>query len=133
VRDLAALHLRQLELPEGPHRHVAAGPSLTWSETYKVLDELTGLRVRQFPLNGRVLRALGSVGDVIKRVWDFNFPLTRDSMEFATQWPGADGSATTKELGVEFRSAEETYRDTLRWMYQAGHLAEKHVGRLAQG
>jgi nucleoside-diphosphate-sugar epimerase len=133
VRDLAALHLRQLELPGTAHRHVAAGPCLTWHETYSLLDELTGGRVRQFPCNGRLLRAFGSVGDVVKRVWDFNFPLTRDAMEYATLWPGVDGAATTRELGVEFRSAAETYGDTLRWMHREGHLESKHVGRLLEG
>ena len=132
VRDLAALHLRQLELPEGCHRHVAAGPNLTWKQTYDLLDQLTGERVRTFRLNGPLLRACGSVGDVVKRVWDFSFPLTRDSMEFATLWPGIDGAATTQELGIEFRSAAETYGDTLSWMYRAGHLKAKHVGRLAK-
>jgi len=133
VRDLAALHLRQLELPEGAHRHVAAGPRLTWRETYELLDELTGGRVRRIPINGRVLRAFGSVGDVIKRVYDFNLPITRDAMEYATGWPGVDGSETTEQLGIEFRSAATTYADTLRWMYRAGHLEAKHVGRLADG
>jgi hypothetical protein len=52
-------------------------------------------------------------------------------MEFATQWPGADASRTTLELGLAFRSAAETYRDTLRWMHRAGHLTAAHVGRLA--
>ena len=131
VRDLATLHLRQLELPKGPARHVAAGPSLNWRDTFALLDEITGTRVRRFPVSGGVLRGLGRVGDVVKRVRDFNFPLTRDSMEYATQWPGADGSETEKELGIQFRSAAETYSDTLRWMYRAGHLSARHVGLLA--
>ena len=131
VRDLATLHLRQLELPEGAHRHVAAGPALSWAETYDLLDEITGTHVRRPRISGPVLRALGSVGDVVKRVYDFNFPLTRDGMEYATRWPGADGSPTTKQLGVEFRSAHESYRDTLRWMHRAGHLKARHVGLLA--
>ena len=78
------------------------------------------------------MRAAGSVGDVVKRVYDFNFPLTRDSMEFATQWPGADASRTERELDLTFRPARETYRDALRWMYRAGHLGAEHVGRLAE-
>jgi nucleoside-diphosphate-sugar epimerase len=131
VRDLAALHLKQLELPAGAHRHVAAGPALDWPETYDLLDEITGTRVRRPKIPGGMLRALGSVGDVVKRVVDFDFPLTRDGMEYATQWPGADGSRTTEELGVQFRSARETYSDTLRWMHEAGHLEARHVGRLA--
>ena len=77
------------------------------------------------------MRMGGSVGDVVKRVYDFNFPLTRDSMEFATRWPGADTERTTRELGVRFRPIEETYGDTLRWMHHAGHLTAAQVGRLA--
>ena len=132
VRDLADVHLRQLELPEGPARHIAAGPMLDWHETYRVLDEVTGTRLFRFPMPGGPLRALGSVGDLLKRyVYDFEFPLTRDAMEYATQWPGSSGEETARELGVTFRSADETYRDTLRWMYEAGHLKARHVGKLA--
>lgn len=133
VRDLAEVHLKQLELSEGPARHIAAGPFLDWPETYRVLDEVTQTRLWRFPMPGGPLRALGSVGDFIKRyVYDFEFPLTRDAMEYATQWPGASGEDTARELGVTFRSAEETYTDTVRWMYQAGHLKARHAGVLAK-
>jgi len=131
VRDVAALHVKLLELPPGPHRYGAAAEMLPWSAIYDVMDRLTGERLRRIRVSGRTMRALGSVGDVVKRVWDFNFPLTRDSMEFATQWPGADATRTTRELGVAFRPAEESYRDTLRWMFRAGHLSARQVGRLA--
>lgn len=131
VRDLAELHLKMLELPEGWARYAAAGPMLEWPETYRVLDEITDTRLRRFSVSGPVFRAMGTIGDWIKRVYDFEFPLTRDAMEYATQWPGCSGEQTTRELGVEFRDARETYTDTVRWMYQAGHLTAKHVGLLA--
>ena len=130
VRDVAALHVKLLELPSGPHRYAAAGDPLRWREVYDLLDRLTGERLRRIRVSGAVMRAAGSVGDVVKRVWEFNFPLTRDSMEFATRWPGADASRTTRELGFAFRSAEESYRDTLRWMHRAGHLSARQLGRL---
>lgn len=133
VRDLAELHLKLLELPEGPARYPAAGPFLGWHETYRVLDEITGTRLLRFPMPGPAFRALGILGDWVKRwIYDFQFPLTRDAMEYATQWPGVRGEQTTRELGVEFRSARETYADTVRWMYDAGYLEKKHVGLLAQ-
>jgi len=133
VRDVAALHRKLLELPPGPpQRHAAAGEMLRWPEVYALLDRLTGRRVRRLPVPGALLRAAGSVGDIVKhRIYDFDFPLTRDSMEFATRWPGADASHTTRELGIAFRPAEESYRDLLRWLYRAGHLRARHVGRLA--
>ncbi|MCA9506059.1 MAG: NAD-dependent epimerase/dehydratase family protein [Spirochaetaceae bacterium] len=131
VRDLAELHLRLLELEDGAARYMAAGPMLSWAETYRVLDEVTGKWLFRFPMPGFAFRALGHVGDWIKHVWDFSFPLTRDAMEYATRWPGASGERTTRELGVHFRSAHETYADTVRWLYEAGHLRARHVGRLA--
>jgi nucleoside-diphosphate-sugar epimerase len=131
VRDLAEMHLRLLEQAEGWSRYAAAGPMLSWPDTYRVLDELTGKWTRRFPIPGPIFRALGSVGDVIKNVYDFTFPLTRDGMEFATRWPGCSGERTSRELGISFREAKETYRDTIRWMYEAGYLSSKQVGKIA--
>jgi nucleoside-diphosphate-sugar epimerase len=133
VRDVAALHLRLLELPPGPHRYPAAGEMLRWKEVYDLIERLTGRRLHRIRLRlpGALVRVAGALGDAVKRGFDFDFPLTRDAMEFATRWPGADASRTTRELGIAFRPAEESYRDTLRWMHRAGHLGAEQVGRLA--
>jgi nucleoside-diphosphate-sugar epimerase len=131
VRDLALLHVKLLDLPDGVHRYAAAGGMLSWSEYFDLLDGLIGHRVRRIRVPGGLLRAAGWAGDAAKRLYDFNFPLTRDSMEFMTRWPGADAGRTTRELGLHFRDAAESYRDTLIWMFQAGHLTAEHVGRLA--
>jgi dihydroflavonol-4-reductase len=132
VRDLARLHVKLLELPPGMHRYAAATEMLPWAEVYELVQDLTGTRVRRFRVPGRLLRAAGSVGDAVKRVHDFNFPLTRDAMEFTTQWPGADTERTTREIGVSFRDVADTFRDTLVWLYRAGHLTAAQVGKLAE-
>ncbi|MBX7431384.1 NAD-dependent epimerase/dehydratase family protein [Mycobacterium sp. Y57] len=131
VRDLATLHATLLELPAGPHRYSAATEMLTWPEFHDMCCELTGLRLRRIPVPGPVLRAAGTIGDVVKRFHDFDFPLTRDAMEVTTRWPGADTARTTAELGVVFRDRADTFRDTLQWMYRAGHLSAEQVGKLA--
>jgi dihydroflavonol-4-reductase len=132
VRDLAALHVKLLELPPAVHRYAAATEMLSWAEVHALLERLTGLRLRRIRVPGRLLRAAGSVSDVVKRIHDFNFPLTRDAMEFTTRWPGADAEATTRELAVSFRAAPDTFRDTLVWLYRAGHLTAAQVGKLAE-
>ncbi len=132
VRDVAQLHTVLLEKQDGAYRYAAAGPMLSWPDLYDVLDEITETRLRRFPIPGPLFRALGSVGDIIKRVYDFSFPLTRDAMEFATRWPGCSGEETTRDLGMSFRDERETLTDTLRWMYEAGHLEARHVGRIAR-
>ncbi len=79
VRDLAALLVTLLELPPGPHRYVAASPMLSWSLLYDLCCTLTGTHPRRMRVPGAVLRAAGSVGDVVKRLYDFDFPLTREA------------------------------------------------------
>jgi nucleoside-diphosphate-sugar epimerase len=133
VRDVAALHVKLLELPPGPHRYAAAARMLPWAETYSLVERVTGRKMRRrLPVPGPLLRALGHAGDAVKQVVDFAFPLTHDSMQFATQWPGVDASRTTRELGLAFRDPEETYRDTVRWLYRAGHIPAALAGDLAR-
>jgi nucleoside-diphosphate-sugar epimerase len=133
VRDVAALHVKLLELPPGPHRYAAASPMLSWAENYAVIERVTGRKLRlRAPIPGPLLRGFGHLGDAVKRLIDFQFPLTFDAMEFATRWPGVDASRTTRELGLRFRPVDETYADTIRWLHRAGHLPAKLVGTLAE-
>ena len=67
----------------------------------------------------------------MKRLYDFQFPLTAEAMDHATQWPGIEASPETEKLGIPRRPSRETYEDTIRWMHQAGHLTARQVGRLA--
>ena len=71
-------------------------------------------------------------GHVVKRVWDFDFPMTAEGMVLATLWRGADDSATRAALGTRYRPIAETLSDALRWMWRAGHLEARHIGRLAE-
>ena len=132
VRDVAALHVRLIELPPGMHRYAAASPMLSWAENAATIERATGCKLRRrVPISGAAMRAFGRAGDIVKQFVDFAFPLTLDSMIYATQWPGADATRTTRELGVRFRGADETYADAIRWMHRAGHLPRKLVGKLA--
>jgi dihydroflavonol-4-reductase len=132
VRDLAELHVTLLELGPGQHRYACATEMLPWADVYRLLDDITGIHVRRIRVRGSLLRTAGSVGDVVKRIYDFDFPLTRDAMEFVTRWPGADTERTTRELGAGFRAVADTFRDTLFWLYRVGHLTAAQVGKLAE-
>jgi dihydroflavonol-4-reductase len=132
VRDLAEIHLRMLEADGGPARYIAAGEFIAWSDMGPLLAELTGKPVPMLRIPGPLLRGLGRVGDVVKKFWDFDFPLTYEAMCFATLWPGADASVTRKELGIEFRDTRGTLRDTIAWLCAEGHLAPEKAGVLAE-
>jgi dihydroflavonol-4-reductase len=133
ARDLAAVHTRLVEPHVEAGRYLIPGRWLTWAEMVALMDELTGRRVPRLRIPGPLLRGLGHVGDVIKRVRPFDFPLTAEAMDFATRWPGAVASPELERLGLEFRGARETCADAIRWMFEAGHLNAAEVGRLADG
>ena len=106
---------------------------LPWDAVIALMDELTGQRVRRVPIPAPLLRRLGGLGDVFKRLRDFEFPLTREGMEMATQWPGVRSSPELLALEFRLRPARESYADAIRWLYRAGHIDRRQAGRLAEG
>ena len=131
ARDLAVLLAALLASDTGSGRFVVGGHYLPWGDVVELMDELTGRRVRRYRIPGPLLRALGRVGDAVKRVVPFDFPLTGEAMDFATMWPTAITSPEIERLGVRFREARESYADAIRWMVEAGHLEPSLAGRLA--
>jgi nucleoside-diphosphate-sugar epimerase len=131
ARDLAVLLAALLASDTKSGRFVVGGHYLPWSDVVTLMDELTGRRVRRYRIPGPMLRALGRVGDAVKRVYPFDFPLTGEAMDFATMWPTAITSDEIMRLGVRFRDARESYADAIRWMVEAGHLEPRLAGRLA--
>lgn len=131
VRDLASIHVALLEGRVPPGRYVVGGTFLSWPDLATVAESVTGRPARRVRIPGAVLRAAGRVFDVLKRYRDVDLPITREAMIFATQWPGADGSATLAVTGVAPRPVAESLADTARWLYASGHLRAEHVGKLA--
>lgn len=131
VRDLAALIAALVSPAAAPGRYIVSGAYFSWADTIALMDELTGRRVLRLRIGGRLLRALGRVGDLVKHVYPFDFPLSGEAMDFATQWPGVVRSPAIDALGIRFRDGRETYADTIRWLFEAGHLTRKQAGKLA--
>ena len=128
VRDVAAAHMRLLEAPTGAGRHMLGGHFLPWARLVDLLEEITGRKLRRFPIPGAILRASGVVADVVKHVWDFQFPLSHEAMRFMTQWVPVE--ATPADNLFTFRDPRVTLSDTLRWLSAAGHLPADRLGQL---
>lgn len=125
VRDLAEVHAALFARPTQGGRWLASGRDLTWPEIADLVSDIAGRRVLRVPVPGALLRALGRLGDQVKRIVPFDFPLTYEAMVTATRWPGTDASKTVEELGVAFRDPRETFAETLRWMSEAGHVSSR--------
>jgi nucleoside-diphosphate-sugar epimerase len=130
VRDVAAAHVA---LAEGApfDRVLLGGHFLRWAELRTVLQEVTGRRIPAVPFPGPLLRACGRIGDLVKRVVPFGFPLTLEAMTSATRSVPFDSDASCAALGLTFRPVSETLTDEIRWLAGAGHVAGRLAGGLA--
>lgn len=124
VRDLAAVHVALVEREPAPGRFITAAEYLPWTEFAERLDQAAGVRLQRFELPGRAIRLAGRVGDQLRRFGGVEIDpiVSREASRFATQWVEFDASRATKELGIEFRSALESLKDTVRWLAAAGHV-----------
>ena len=122
ARDLAAVILRIIEDDEGQARYLVPGEFVSWQELSMLLHELTGEKVAARRINPAFLRLLGRLFDVLRRVVPLEFPLSIESATYVTRWQPISRSEELVRLGVEFRSLEESLRDTIEWLRKAGHL-----------
>ena len=130
VRDVAAAHVRLLEAPTGPGRHMLGGHFVPWAQLVDLLEEVTGRKLRRYPVPGAVMRASGVVADVIKHVWDFQFPLSHEAMRIMTQWVPVEAAPADGAMHFSFRDPRVTLADTLRWLCAAGHVPADRLGKL---
>jgi len=122
ARDLAHAITRILEDGHRHRRYLIPGEFATWPELSRLLEELTGEKVASRRVNPAFLRIMGRLFDTLRHVVPLEFPLSVESATYVTKWQPISRSEELARLGVEFRSLEETLRDTIDWLKEAGHL-----------
>jgi dihydroflavonol-4-reductase len=132
ARDIARAHLHILQYEVPSNRYVLGGHYLSWKKLGPELEALTGRKIIQLPISGGLMRAAGSLADTLAPVLKLELPVTREGLNYATQWVQLDNSRIENELDFEFRPLEETMADSIRWLYQEGHITARQAGRLAQ-
>jgi dihydroflavonol-4-reductase len=131
VRDLASLVVACLEPNLGPRRFMAGGHYISWPRFADICDEITGRHTRRVPLPPLVLRGVGRLLDLAKRVVPFEYPLTHEASLMMTNFAPCDSRPTLEQLDVTFRPTEETIADAIRWLYEQGEISARLAGKLA--
>ena len=129
VRDVALTIERALEAEPG--RWMAGGAFLTYAELRAAIARVTGVKRTALPTPGPLLRFAGRVGDLVKRVIPFDYPLTYESMSTATRSCPYDSDATCRALDITWRPVDETLADSIRGLAASGRITPKLAGRLA--
>lgn len=130
VRDVAVMHRHLLENePQGSMenaRYIVAGDYFPWQDFHRMLQGLVAEKISNPRIPGSLLRLSGVLLDLIKNIYPFETPISAEAMTIVTRCVPADSSKIRQKSGLEFRAAEETFRDTIQWLVKAGHIDEKY-------
>jgi nucleoside-diphosphate-sugar epimerase len=132
VRDLAIVHQRLMTPGRGARRYMAGGHFLTWAQTAAVFERVMGRSLRKVPVPVPLLLALGHVCDLVARWLPVDPPIDHETAYYMTHLGPAEDAAIAGDLGVHWRPAEDTVRDMLSWLVEAGHLPADKAGQLVR-
>jgi dihydroflavonol-4-reductase len=122
VRDVAEVVVAALGRPG--RRYLVPGETVTLP--HEVLRTVTGRRLPAVSV------PLGVALPVLQLGYTTGWSLLPHAIEgsrlIATD-TRVDFSATVEDLGVRGRSLEESVRDTVRWLAEAGHISTRAAGR----
>lgn len=122
VRDLAQLLDRLLVPGQGPRRYMFGGYYLTYPEYHAMLCKVTGKELQQQKIPGWLMRCLGSINDRVGKLTGKPTLLTREAAEVLTRSVPCDDSRAIDEFQLQLVGVEQSFRDLVDWMRQAGHI-----------
>jgi nucleoside-diphosphate-sugar epimerase len=132
VRDLADLLTRLLDPGHGPRRIMAPTEFVEHARFHRLLCELTGRDLKADRVPAWLLTALGALGDFRQRLTRRPASLTSEAALVLTRSVPFDDAEGRALLGRPAFRAEQSFRDLLCWMLEAGVLDASQVGKIAE-
>lgn len=122
VRDLALIIGRAMEPGRGPRRYLVSGRYVTWEDWAALLAEASGRPVPYHRASPEDMISLGRKFDELRAAGEDLPPLSEEAAIVMSSGRPGDDTATLTALGVSYRPTLETFRDTVGWLRDAGHL-----------
>jgi nucleoside-diphosphate-sugar epimerase len=132
VRDVAAALTAALRPGRGPHRYMAGGTFLTWTEYSDLLAQVVGRDLPRHRMSAEEMIAMGR--DLDRRRAEghrIDLPLSEEAAVIMTAGRPTDDRVTWDELGVRLRPPVDTLRDAVRSLVDQGHLDPASAPALA--
>lgn len=128
VRDTAAVVAACMEPGRGPRRYVVPGHHMTGDALYRTVGTAIGRRRSHINLPTRFVPVATAPIDAIQKLLPkrWRYPADREGGELIARDTRFDTTPAEQQLGVHARPLEESVRDTLTWLVDAGHLPGKY-------
>lgn len=128
ARDVAAVVVAALEPGKGPRRYVVPGTHVRAPEMYGAVSRAIGRRRPYLAMPGPVARSVTRTASTLQRALPgrWHFPADHEGAVITLCDTVMDDRAARTELGVTPIPWDDTVRDTITWLVDAGHLPPKY-------
>jgi dihydroflavonol-4-reductase len=120
IADCVEAHIAGAERGADGERYVINGFTISSREALDIVSELSGVRHDVKLLPPAVARAAGALVEGVFRVRGKTPPVCREMVRTLLHGHRYDGSRATRELGLEYTPAAETFRRTIDWAVADG-------------
>lgn len=120
IDDCARGHLLAADRGEPGDRYILSGPVVTIREGVRLMNELLGRRSRPWFIRPVILEAVAPLAAAIAEAIDRQPLLCPESARVLLNGHRYDGSRATRELGLTYRTLEETLERTVSWFRTEG-------------
>lgn len=129
VRDLASCLVKLVEAGPGSHRYVLAGHEETIAEFVARAARISGRKLWSRTIPGPLTTGLGRAYDWARARFDGvpQMPMSAESFELLAATPVVDDAGVRAATGVIPRPMDDTMKDTIAWLLDAGIIESKHV------
>lgn len=124
IDDCSRGHLLAALVGKPGERYVLNGSTITVRAALEMAREFLGRTVEPRFLPGWLLSAGVGVAEPAARLFRKNLPVCREMVRVLRFGHRYDGSRATTDLGLEYRSINETIDRTMRWFEAEGLLGQ---------
>jgi dihydroflavonol-4-reductase len=131
VRDVGRVHAAVMEPGRGPRSYLVPGWSLDGKTLFAIVRALTGRRLPSITLPAQLVLPVTWLATQLQRLIPFHLPMEYEGAVIFGAATRCDDSPTREEFGIEPRPLEQTFGDSIRWLYETGRISARQAGRAA--
>jgi dihydroflavonol-4-reductase len=133
VDDVAMGHIAALDRGRIGERYILGGQNVLFSQMLCDIAELMGRRGPRFRLPWCSALPIACAAEAVAWVTGREPLTTLDGVRLAKHHMFFSPAKAEQQLGVRARPYVEALRDAVRWFYDAGYLAARHLPRALNG
>ncbi|WP_328499754.1 NAD-dependent epimerase/dehydratase family protein [Streptomyces sp. NBC_00457] len=127
VRDTAEVLAALLAKPAGVReRHFGPNRYVTTRQYVQALRQATGRALPAKFLPARPMLPFGMLTDLLQRIWPWHIPAEYGALYTCAHATPVDANAST--YGIAPRPIADTVADSVRWLYESGHVSARQAG-----